>query len=144
MDNLRGATIMVLAMLGFAVEDMFIKLLAGSLPIGQIIGLMATGGAVTYALICRAQGLALFSRDMLTAPVLIRNFGGIVWNGRLCHRDRTHANLNGFGYFASHTACCDLGRCGLLGGKSRLAALVRNLGRVLWCPVDHPPRYGRF
>ena len=44
MDNLRGATIMVLAMLGFAVEDMFIKLLAGSLPIGQIIGLMATGG----------------------------------------------------------------------------------------------------
>ena len=75
MDNLRGATIMVLAMLGFAVEDMFIKLLAGSLPIGQIIWLMATGGAVTYALICRAQGLALFSRDMLTAPVLIRNFG---------------------------------------------------------------------
>lgn len=75
MDNLRGAGIMVLAMLGFAIEDMFIKLLAGSLPIGQIIGLMATGGAVIYALICRAQGLALFSRDMLTAPVLIRNFG---------------------------------------------------------------------
>lgn len=75
MDNLRGAGIMVLAMLGFAIEDMFIKLLAGSLPIGQIIGLMATGGAITYALICRSMGLALFSRDMLTAPVLIRNFG---------------------------------------------------------------------
>lgn len=28
MDNLRGAGIMVLAMLGFAIEDMFIKLLA--------------------------------------------------------------------------------------------------------------------
>ncbi|SPH21596.1 Riboflavin transporter [Ascidiaceihabitans donghaensis] len=75
MDNLRGAGIMVLAMLGFAIEDMFIKLLAGSLPIGQIIGLMATGGAIIYAIICRQMGLAIVSRDMLTAPVLIRNFG---------------------------------------------------------------------
>lgn len=78
MDNLRGAGIMVLAMLGFAVEDMFIKLLAGSLPIGQIIGLMALGGAAIYAAMCRAQGLSLFSRDMLTTTLLIRNTGELV------------------------------------------------------------------
>ncbi len=78
MDNLRGAGIMVLAMLGFAVEDMFIKLLADSLPIGQIIGMVALGGAVIFATICRTQGLALFSRDMLGAPVLIRNTGELI------------------------------------------------------------------
>lgn len=32
MDNLRGAALMTLAMLGFAAEDMFIKLMAGALP----------------------------------------------------------------------------------------------------------------
>jgi len=37
MDNLRGAMLMVLAMAGFAIEDMFIKLTSDALPVGQII-----------------------------------------------------------------------------------------------------------
>ena len=35
MDNLRGAALMVAAMLFFALEDMLIKLMAARLPIGQ-------------------------------------------------------------------------------------------------------------
>ncbi|MEP5154292.1 MAG: EamA/RhaT family transporter, partial [Planktotalea sp.] len=38
MDNLRGAALMVAAMLAFALEDMLIKLMAAALPVGQIIG----------------------------------------------------------------------------------------------------------
>lgn len=78
MDNLRGATFMVLAMLGFAIEDMFIKLLAGALPIGQIIAMLGMGGAGVFALILRAQGQRFFSRDMLTGPILLRSLGELI------------------------------------------------------------------
>lgn len=43
-DNLRGAVLMSLAMAGFALEDMFIKLLADTLPVGQILVLLGAGG----------------------------------------------------------------------------------------------------
>jgi hypothetical protein len=37
MDNLKGMGWMTLAMLAFALADMSIKLLAGALPVGQVI-----------------------------------------------------------------------------------------------------------
>jgi drug/metabolite transporter (DMT)-like permease len=73
MDNIRGATIMVLAMLGFAIEDALIKLLAGALPIGQIVGLLGFGGAGVFALLCRARKEALWHPDFLARSVLLRN-----------------------------------------------------------------------
>ena len=73
MDNLRGATVMVLAMLGFALEDAVIKLLAGALPVGQIIGMLGIASAILFAGICRAQGRALWSRSFLTPAVILRN-----------------------------------------------------------------------
>lgn len=73
-DNLRGAAVMVLAMLGFALEDAVIKLLSGTLPVGQIIGVLGIGGALVFAGIARAQGAALWSRDFLAPAVLLRNF----------------------------------------------------------------------
>ncbi|MEO9684990.1 MAG: DMT family transporter [Tateyamaria sp.] len=73
MDNLRGAFVMVLAMLGFAIEDAVIKLLAGALPVSQIIGTLGIASAVLFAGICRAQGKALWSRDFLTPAVILRN-----------------------------------------------------------------------
>ncbi|MEL6451378.1 MAG: DMT family transporter [Pseudomonadota bacterium] len=73
MDNLRGAAIMVLAMLGFAVEDAIIKGLAQAMPVGQIIGFLGFGGALVFAIICRAQGLALWDRAFLAPAILLRN-----------------------------------------------------------------------
>ena len=73
MENIRGATIMVLAMLGFAIEDAVIKLLAGALPIGQIVGLLGIGGAGVFALLCRARKEALWHPDFLARSVLLRN-----------------------------------------------------------------------
>jgi drug/metabolite transporter (DMT)-like permease len=82
MDNLRGATLMVLAMLGFAIEDSFIKLMGDTLPIGQILVMLGIGGAAVFAVVVRAQGRALFERAMLTGPVVIRGLGEIV--GTIC------------------------------------------------------------
>jgi len=75
MDNLRGSVLMVLAMAGFALEDMFVKRLAAGMPVGQIIALIGLGGAVIFAAICAGQGRRLWSRDLLAGPVLLRNAG---------------------------------------------------------------------
>lgn len=72
-DNLRAALVMVLAMLAFAIEDAVIKLLANTLPVGQIIAMLGVGGAIVFAAICRAQGASLFASAFLAPAVLIRN-----------------------------------------------------------------------
>ena len=73
MNNLRGGLLMVLAMLGFAIEDMFIKLLAGSLSVGAILVLLGIGGAFAFGALARARGEALWSRDLFHPMVLLRN-----------------------------------------------------------------------
>ena len=71
MDNLRGAMLMVLAMAGFAIEDMFVKLTSDALPVGQIIALLGAGGGAIFAVILRIQGRRLFSADMLLSLIHI-------------------------------------------------------------------------
>lgn len=78
MDNLRGAALMVLAMFLFAVEDMLIKLMAVTLPVGQIVGMLGLSSAVVLGFWLRIRGQALFSRQMLTAPILLRAVGELV------------------------------------------------------------------
>ncbi len=82
MDNLRGATLMVLAMLGFAIEDSFIKLMGDALPVGQILMMLGAGGALVFAAVVLLQGRALFERETLTTPVLLRAVGEIA--GTMC------------------------------------------------------------
>lgn len=77
MDNLRGALLMVAAMAGFAIEDMFIKLTADALPVGQIIAMLGLGGGIIFAVVLRAQGKALWSSDMANLPILLRGLGEI-------------------------------------------------------------------
>jgi len=78
MENLRGSIIMVLAMAGFALEDLFVKRLADSLPVGQIIMLLGLGGALVFGIVTRAQGRRLWSRDLLSRAVLLRNLGELI------------------------------------------------------------------
>lgn len=73
MDNLRGATLMVLAMFGFAVEDMLIKQMAAGLPVGQVVIVLGIGGATVFAMIAKFYGDALWSKEMLTPSFMIRN-----------------------------------------------------------------------
>ncbi len=78
MDNLRGAVLMTLAMFGFAVEDMFIKLMAGALPTWQIIAALGAGGAVAYGILARLKGQSLWNRDFLCGSILLRNLGELI------------------------------------------------------------------
>ncbi|MCB1313335.1 MAG: DMT family transporter [Sedimentitalea sp.] len=78
MDNLRGAALMTLAMLGFAIEDMFIKLMADALPTWQIIAALGLGGAAVFAALTVAQGQRLVTRAFLAPPVLLRSLGELI------------------------------------------------------------------
>ncbi|MGY6706677.1 DMT family transporter [Roseinatronobacter sp.] len=77
-DNLRGAVLMSLAMAGFALEDMFIKLLADALPVGQILVLLGLGGAVAFGIIAHRKGQQVLSPALLTPALLLRNAAELV------------------------------------------------------------------
>ncbi|MEP0964178.1 MAG: DMT family transporter [Roseobacter sp.] len=78
MENLRGAGLMAFSMLLFALEDMLIKLMASSLPIGQIVGMIGGSSAIILALVLRAQKQPLFTRQIWTTAVLLRAVGELV------------------------------------------------------------------
>ncbi|MGB7242168.1 MAG: DMT family transporter [Sulfitobacter sp.] len=78
MDNLRAALLMVAAMLGFAIEDMGIKLLAGALPLGQIILLLGIAGCVIFGTILRTQKRAMLPSALGSWPIILRCVGEVV------------------------------------------------------------------
>ncbi|AFO88714.1 DMT family transporter [Phaeobacter inhibens] len=82
MDTLRGSLLMVLAMAAFALEDMFIKSAARSLPVGQILILFGAGGMVIFAIVARAQGHRLWNPVFCTRALLVRSVAEVA--GRLC------------------------------------------------------------
>ncbi|WP_071797680.1 DMT family transporter [Natronohydrobacter thiooxidans] len=77
-DNLRGAILISLAMAGFALEDMFIKLLADTVPVGQILVLLGLGGAVAFGLIAHRKGQPVLSPALLSRTILIRNLAEMI------------------------------------------------------------------
>lgn len=78
MNNLRGIFLMVAAMAGFALEDMFIKRASVNLPVGQILMILGAGGGAIFAALTLRGGTRLWSRALLTGPVLLRNTGEVV------------------------------------------------------------------
>ncbi|MBI6629796.1 DMT family transporter [Pontibaca salina] len=78
MDNLRGALLMTLSMLGFAFEDMLIKMMADSLPTWQIIGMLGAGGALVFGALTVFRREALFNRAFFDRAILLRNLGELI------------------------------------------------------------------
>ncbi|WJY20624.1 DMT family transporter [Fontisubflavum oceani] len=73
MDNIRGMAWMTLAMLGFALADMFIKFASETLPVGQILAMFGLGGALVFGILAKHEGVRLISPVLLMRPVIIRN-----------------------------------------------------------------------
>lgn len=74
-ENQRGILLMVLGMAGFALEDMFVKLLAERLPTGEILIVLGFGAAILFGAFARRRGLRVWSRDLLHPAVMGRNLG---------------------------------------------------------------------
>ena len=77
MDNLKGMAWMTLAMLAFALTDMFMVFAAREMPVWQILFLFGTGGAILFGLWARAQGHAWFGPALVMQPVILRNLAEV-------------------------------------------------------------------
>lgn len=63
---------MIAAMGLFALEDGFIKLTAGTLPVGEVLLIFGGGGALAFAGLARATGQKLADPLVLSRPMLVR------------------------------------------------------------------------
>lgn len=63
---------MVAAMAGFAVEDMFLKSAAKTLPVGLILMIFGAGGMLAFAVLALRRGERVLHPAILTRPILIR------------------------------------------------------------------------
>ncbi len=72
MDNLKGILFMILAMAGFACEDLFIKMLSENLPISEIIIILGFSGSIIFLIIGLLTKAPIFHQGLLTTPVIIR------------------------------------------------------------------------
>lgn len=64
---------MTLAMVGFTLTDMFIKLASVSLPTGQITLILGLGGFTMFAAFCRYKRIAILSQMFFYPTVILRN-----------------------------------------------------------------------
>ncbi|WP_331461852.1 DMT family transporter [Roseibium limicola] len=70
--NIVGSLFMVVAMGLFALEDTFIKGAAAVLPASEVLLIFGLGGAVAFAVLALIRGESLFTRDVVSPPMLIR------------------------------------------------------------------------
>lgn len=74
-EHQKAAALMVLGMAAFAFEDVFIKLLTTSMPIGLIMAFLGILGGLVFWAVMAVRGIRLFTRDLLHPMVLLRNLG---------------------------------------------------------------------
>ena len=78
MDNTRGILLMTLSMAGFALEDSFIKLSAGSLNLGLVVVLFGLGGSVIFAALTRAAGQPVLTVNALSRLMGLRALSEVI------------------------------------------------------------------
>ncbi len=62
MQNTQGIFLMVLAMAGFTLEDMFIKQLSATMSVGQILLIMGIVSGLIFAVLAQVSGASLWER----------------------------------------------------------------------------------
>ena len=72
MENLRGILFMILAMAGFAFEDLFIKTLSAHLPVSEIILILGSTGSIIFLIIALLQRAPIIHKDLLNRYVITR------------------------------------------------------------------------
>lgn len=81
MENLRGILFMLLAMVGFTVEDIFIKELSGHMPVGQILVVLGASGGTLFWIYLLLKGERILTRAVwhpaLVARALCEGLGGM-------------------------------------------------------------------
>lgn len=72
-DNVRASLLMVASMAGFAIEDLMIKLLSATVPVGQMLFMLGIGGSGFFALMIVLLRQRFWSADLTSGPFLLRS-----------------------------------------------------------------------
>lgn len=72
MNNRNGILLMLAAMAGFTLEDMFVKQLSGTFSTAQILITTGVFGSVFFVLAAIGKGQAIVSSEVWTRPILTR------------------------------------------------------------------------
>ena len=72
MENLKGILFMILAMAGFAFEDLFIKMLSAYFPISEVIMILGFTGSIVFLVIAIFQNAPIIHKDLLDKYVIMR------------------------------------------------------------------------
>ena len=75
--NQIGILYMVLAMAGFAIEDLVIKLVSAHLPVSQILIMLVLFSLIWFMMIARWKKIPLLTREMLNKPFIIRTLADL-------------------------------------------------------------------
>ncbi|MBD9525695.1 MULTISPECIES: DMT family transporter [Paracoccus] len=77
-ENFRAAMLMLVSMVLFAVEDMFIKLLSQELPFAEVLGMIGLLGWLCFWGMLKLQGGHMWTRDLARPLVVLRNLAEAV------------------------------------------------------------------
>ncbi len=81
MNNLRGIVFMVIAMAGFAVDDLLIKVLSASIPISQILIITGLATASAFTVVGLITKTPMLLPDLWSKAIIVRTvadmFGGL-------------------------------------------------------------------
>ncbi|MDC0505098.1 DMT family transporter [Amylibacter sp.] len=74
MNNFKGILLMLIAMAGFTMEDLFMKKLSVNLSTGQILITLGFGSSLVFALMAKSKGYKLTAKIFWSKSMLIRQF----------------------------------------------------------------------
>jgi len=74
MNNFQGILLMLIAMAGFTMEDLFMKKLSVNLSTGQILITLGFGSSLVFALMAKSKGYKLTAKIFWSKGMLIRQF----------------------------------------------------------------------
>ena len=72
MNNLNGILLMIAAMAGFALEDLFVKLLSSTISIGQVLITLGFFSGTVFALMAYFKGHNIFAAHAWTCTTIAR------------------------------------------------------------------------
>ena len=127
MENIRGAILMTIAMAGFALEDMFIKLASeNGMPTGQVLIILGALGTMAYWAFMLPKGIRLLSPKLIEKGVVIRNIGEFIGTGAYVLAFTSGALAATSSVMQALPLFVTMGAALFLGAKGRLAALDRD------------------
>ncbi|MDC0121869.1 DMT family transporter [Amylibacter sp.] len=74
MNNFKGILLMLIAMVGFTMEDLFMKKLSVNLSTGQILITLGFGSSLVFALMAKSKGYKLTAKIFWSKGMIIRQF----------------------------------------------------------------------